>query len=363
MRTKRHELVTALVHSTGMLSRAMHGGIQAEREVADLARRGEEDRLNLRHDLDRETRRRERAEERVGELETCYKNASETIERQAKELKANYAGCTAEIDAICALADGEDPGPDAQVAIPGGKVKALRQERDDLATRNAALEEQVRELSGLCRAGEAPAHLTAGQLAERCERQSRYIAEYSGIVERLRTGAREALEALLDGSGLQAVRQAVSALNFALEAAAGTDATEHAGTLADALNTCRERKHEIEELERTCADLSKARDGHQAAAMRSAERMAAAAVELQKVRPALRPGHGTIQDGVDRALELLTGEQDPSPTPLLDATRRAASHPASDAERREHQRTASVRNAQTMRELTTGCPTRTREEP
>ena len=82
MRTKRHELVTALVHSTGMLSRAMHGGIQAEREVADLARRGEEDRLTLRRDLEREEDRRKRAEARVDELGTCYKNACETIARQ-----------------------------------------------------------------------------------------------------------------------------------------------------------------------------------------------------------------------------------------------------------------------------------------
>ena len=156
---------------------------------------------------------------------------------------------------------------------------------------------------------------------ERVGVQAGYITKYSGIVERLRTGAREALEALLDGSGLQAVRQAVSALNFAPGSGRRHGRYGARRHLADALNTCRERKHEIEELERTCADLRKARDGHQAAAMRGSERMASAAETLQRVRAALRPGPGTIPDGIDKALEILTGSDLP---PMVDAEDEAA---------------------------------------
>ena len=101
------------------------------------------------------------------------------------------------------------------------------------------------------------------------------------------------------------------------------------------METCRERKHEIEELERTCADLRKARDGHEAAAMRSAERMAAAADVLQAID--LVEADGKVARPVCNALGLLTGAADPRPW--------------SEAERREYARTASQRNDQRMREL------------
>ena len=346
MKTKRRELVTALVHTTGMLSRAMHGGIQAEREIADLARRGEEDLESLRHERDKALAGVERAHAELAATETSYQNACDTIQRQSDELQAYRANdasgrerlltaareraqkaegerndLQAEIDGVRTAASRERKERDearqavsTMAQLRGGdqatierlrsekctiliERDGLREERDNLAARNADLEEQVRRISGLCRAGESPRRDATAAWKETC-------ADLRGKLEKALAERDDAQKA--HGSALAAEQRA----------------------LAEG-------------------------EGHKAAAHRSAERMAAAAEELQKVRPALRPGPGPIPEGVDRALDILTGDYLPpmKEEPLIEATRRAASRPVSEEERRYYAGTASQRNEQRMREL------------
>ena len=181
------------------------------KQFADMASRHESDLITLRRERDDAVRQMGEALARVAEIETCYKNATETIQRQADRLSG-----TAYLPTDEALAAVRKERDDALVALDGerkahddtAKVHlTIVRERDNALAACEAAEKEAERL----RSGPHPHELTAGAVTldtwqrtkdalddalERLDTAANALSEAGGEVKRLRGQVTRALDRL-----------------------------------------------------------------------------------------------------------------------------------------------------------------------
>ena len=351
------------------------GRMESAKEIADLARRGEEDLVDLRDRLAREAERRARAQ---SDLSSYRKGVSEALAvlREGLAKGGAVVMCREAIAALEGTQAGwaEEPpgrGPveawkDTCAALREKLSKAL-EERDEAQKAHGSalaaesklrgrLEQALDVLRPLgpplaARVNDAIRILGAGPEGESCERlltaarerareadaalrSAERMAEAADTLQRARSDFRPDhpdLGALLDSIDL------TLGLLTGAEEPGGAEGENRERGLEVKLTSALSQR-DVAERERDGAE--KAEREAKAAALRSAERMAAAAETLQALD--LVAAGGKVAGAVGNALGLLTGAADP--------------RPCSEAERREDAATASQRNDQRMREMTHGTP-------